>query len=66
MQDTTDPRALAAIDEQIACLKNTAAALADRTTDFPALNRNLQRVLASVKMLELNLSDALSVIREDT
>lgn len=66
MQDTTGHQALAAINEQIVCLRNTAAALAAVTEDFPALNRNLIRVLASVKMLELNLSDALLVIEEDT
>jgi hypothetical protein len=40
-------------------LRKTAEELKQSTTDFPALARNTARILASIKMLELNLSDVL-------
>ena len=38
-------------------LKKTAEKLKDMGNDFPAVERNLKRILASIKMLELNVSD---------
>ncbi len=35
-------------------LEKIAKDLEDRTEDFPALNRNLKRILASVEMLKIN------------
>ncbi len=61
----TPSQELAVINEKIADLKNTAMFLQARTGDFPGLHQNIKRILASVKMLELNLSDALAV-DEDT
>jgi hypothetical protein len=49
------------IHEKITDLKNTALFLQARTTDFPALHQNTKRILASVKMLELNLCDVLAM-----
>ena len=45
------------LDEKIRNLKNEAEALRDLTGNFPALYRNTRRILASIKMLEMNLSD---------
>ena len=45
------------LDEKIQNLKNEAEALRDLVGDFPALYRNTRRILASIKMLEMNLSD---------
>jgi hypothetical protein len=45
------------IHQRILSLKNTAEELKQSTGDFPALARNTARILASIKMLELNLSD---------
>jgi hypothetical protein len=63
MTFSQEPEELAVIHEKIADLKNTAQFLQDRTDDFPALHQNVKRVLASVKMLELNLSDVLAMDR---
>jgi hypothetical protein len=54
MSDTYD---LVAIAEKIESLKKTALELRDLGEDFPALYRNTRRILAGIKMLELNVSD---------
>jgi len=45
------------INEKIRRLKQTAKDLSQDADDFPALSRNTARILASIKMLELNISD---------
>ena len=45
------------IDEKIQVLKKAAEELNQQCQDFPAVARNSVRILASVKMLELNVSD---------
>ena len=45
------------IYDKIRVLKRTAEELNRMGEDFPALARNSTRILASVKMLELNVSD---------
>ena len=45
------------IQQRIQSLRKTAEELKQSTGDFPALSRNTARILASIKMLELNLSD---------
>ena len=45
------------IDDKIRVLKRTAEELNRMGEDFPALARNSIRILASIKMLELNISD---------
>jgi two-component sensor histidine kinase len=47
------------IQQRIQSLRKTAEELKHSTGDFPALARNTARILASIKMLELNLSDFL-------
>jgi hypothetical protein len=42
------------ISSEIEALKLSAERLKAMSDDLPALNRNLVRVLASIKMLELN------------
>jgi hypothetical protein len=49
------------IDSKIQSLKTTAEELKQMGEDFPALYRNISRVLASIKMLELNVSDVSQV-----
>jgi hypothetical protein len=46
-----------AIAAKIESLKKTTMELADLGEDFPALCRNARRILAAVKMLEINISD---------
>jgi hypothetical protein len=45
------------INTKIQLLKKTAGELNRMGKDFPALARNTVRILASVKMLEINVSD---------
>jgi hypothetical protein len=45
------------IDTKIQAMKTTAEELKQMAESFPALYRNSSRILASIKMLELNISD---------
>ena len=45
------------INPKIQLLKKTAEELCRIGEDFPALARNTVRILASIKMLEINVSD---------
>jgi len=49
------------LDRKIQSMKKTAEELKQMGEDFPALHRNISRVLASLKMLELNISDVAGV-----
>lgn len=48
------------LKRQIIRLKSAAESLATAGQDIPAVNRNVSRILASVKMLELNVVDVLA------
>ena len=52
---------LQAMDQKIQSMKRDAEALKNMTDDFPALYRNTSRIQASIKMLELNVSDLLEM-----
>lgn len=54
MEERTDLKEIAA---KITLMKKSAEALKTMAGDFPALDRNTSRILASIKMLELNISD---------
>jgi hypothetical protein len=45
------------LDEQIQRLKQAALALSDMGNRFPAIKRNAVRILSSIKMMEINVSD---------
>jgi archaellum component FlaC len=49
------------INEKIRRLKQTAQDLNRDADDFPALSKNTARILASIKMLELNISDVVDL-----
>jgi len=49
------------IDEQIQLLKKAALALSDMGNQFPAIKRNAVRILASIKMMEINVSDVVGL-----
>jgi len=51
------------IDDKIQVLKRTAEELNRMGEGFPALARNSTRILASIKMLELNVSDIVELDR---
>jgi hypothetical protein len=56
-----DSSELKEIDIQIQALKKSAEALSRLGEDFPAVARNSVRILASIKMLEINVSDLLEL-----
>jgi hypothetical protein len=49
------------LDGKIQSMKKTAEELKQMGEDFPALYRNISRVLAGIKMLELNISDVAKI-----
>jgi len=49
------------MDAKIKALKKSAEELRAMAGDFPAVYRNTSRILAGIKMLELNLSDLLDL-----
>jgi hypothetical protein len=49
------------IDHRISILKKAAEELAQMGDEFPALKRNTARILASIKMLEINVSDIIDL-----
>ena len=49
------------IDNNIKAMKKAAENLSQMGDDFPALKRNTARILASIKMLEINISDIIDI-----
>ena len=49
------------INAKIQLLKKTAQELSRIGEEFPAIARNTVRILASVKMLEINVSDLIEM-----
>jgi hypothetical protein len=47
------------IEEKIQLMKEATQELKVMGKNIPAMERNLARILASIKMLELNISDVL-------
>jgi len=47
-----------AIDKKIRLMQQTAEEIQQLSSQFPALNRNTARILASLKMLKINITDA--------
>ncbi|MBW2064188.1 MAG: hypothetical protein JRJ03_04555 [Deltaproteobacteria bacterium] len=45
------------VNRKVQEMKGKAEELKEMADDFPALYRNVARILASIKMLELNISD---------
>jgi len=50
------------INDKIQLMKKTARELNQVGEDFPAIARNTVRILASVKMLEINVSDLAELV----
>jgi hypothetical protein len=50
---------LEGIEEKIQSMKEVAQELKEMGKNIPAMDRNLLRILASIKMLEINISDVL-------
>ena len=49
------------IHAKIQLMRKTAEELKQMGENFPAVNRNIIRILASVKMLEINVSDVVEL-----
>ena len=49
------------IDSKIKIIKSAAEELKEMSGSFPALEKNTSRIMAGVKMLELNISDLIDV-----
>ena len=62
METTIDYRK---INKHINNLKDSATVLGESGRDIPAIVRNIVRIKASVKMLELNISDILEITEND-
>ena len=50
-------REIGKIDTRIKAIRKAAQELKELSGKFPAVDRNAARILASVKMLEINVSD---------
>ncbi len=53
------------MDAEVRQIKSAAEKLYRMGENFPALARNAHRILASVKMLELNICDPVSLDADD-
>jgi hypothetical protein len=56
-----DRRELKKIDTRIKTIKKAAQELRELSGRIPAVDRNAARILASAKMLEINISDLLDL-----
>ena len=57
----TQQTELVEMDDKIQIMKKVALELQTMADQFPAVSRNLSRLLSSIKMLELNVSDILDL-----
>ncbi len=56
-----DKALLVKMDEKIQAIKKAALELKELSGGIQAVDRNADRILASVKMLEINVSDVLGI-----
>jgi len=56
-------REIKKLDTRIKVIKKAAQELKELSGGLPAVDRNVERILASVKMLEINVSDVLELYR---
>ena len=56
-----DHREIKKMGTRISAIKKAAQELKELSGGFPAVDRNVERILASVKMLEINVSDVLEL-----
>ena len=48
---------LKGMNEKIQVLKKISEEILERADNFPSISKNCSRILASIKMMELNVSD---------
>jgi hypothetical protein len=63
MRPDIDREFLQELDKRIQAIKNAALELRELSGGIQAVYRNADRVLASVKMLEINVTDVLDVLQ---
>jgi len=56
-----DKDLVAKMDEKIQAIKKAALELKELSGGIQAVDRNADRILASVKMLEINVSDVIEI-----
>jgi hypothetical protein len=56
-----DKEVLMKMDEKIHAIKQAALELKEMSDGIQAVDRNVDRILASAKMLEINISDAIRI-----
>lgn len=56
-----DKDLVAKMDERIQAIKKAALELKELSGGIQAVDRNADRILASVKMLEINVSDVIEI-----
>jgi len=54
-----DKDKIATLDKKIVRLRKIAEDILENGRDIEAVSRNTKRILASIRMLEINISDAL-------
>ena len=62
MSTAADRELLQEMDKRIQAIKTAALELQDLSNGVQAVYRNADRILASVKMLEINVSDVLDLL----
>lgn len=58
----TEKGKIAEMAEKISLLKKTATELKQLSEGNQAIERNIERILASIKMLEINVTDVASIL----
>jgi len=62
MGTQADKELLEEMDRRVQAIKTAAQELQDLSAGIQAVDRNADRILASVKMLEINVSDVLDIL----
>jgi hypothetical protein len=61
MEEMVDKEVLMKMDEKIQAIKEAALELKEISGGIQAVDRNVDRILASAKMLEINISDVIRI-----
>jgi hypothetical protein len=62
MSNQADKELFEELDRRVQAIKTAAQELQDLSAGIQAVDRNADRILASVKMLEINVSDVLDLL----
>ena len=62
MSTQADKELFEELDRRVQAIKTAAQELQDLSAGIQAVDRNADRILASVKMLEINVSDVLDIL----